>query len=56
MNNYSFPFFPTNDLNYIINELKKIQDGLNIINKKIDNINKENADKYLKKDDNYYMI
>ena len=56
MNNYPLPIYQINEFNCILNELKIIREEINNINKKLDAINKEKTNKYLKKDDNYYMI
>ena len=55
MNNYVYPI-PNNYYQLIIEELRKINITLQRIesNTKEQNIKKEN--KYLEKDDNYYMI
>lgn len=52
MNNY--PYFMQQDLTpIIIDELKKINETLRKIEKKLD---KEKINNYLEKDDNYYII
>ena len=58
MNNFSYPFPPINN-NYFINipeEIIKLRERINILEKKIKNIENNNDNNYLKKDDNYYMI
>ena len=54
MNNYMYP--PTNNNYILLEELKKINQTLKNIEKKLDEINPPKVKKYLEKDDNYYMI
>lgn len=57
MNNFSYPFIPINNNQNILEELIKINENLKkiefILNKQIEN---KNNNKYLEKDENYYMI
>ena len=54
LNNYMYP--PTNNNYILLEELKKINQTLKNIEKKLDEINPPKVKKYLEKDDNYYMI
>ena len=59
MNNFQFPFLPMgNNINIynLDNELNKIKEDIKIIKEKINKLEKEKENTYLKKDDNYYMI
>ena len=54
LNNYMYP--PTNNNYILLEELKKLNQTLKNIEKKLDEINPPKVKKYLEKDDNYYMI
>ena len=55
MNNYLYPF-PPSPSNPLIEELKKINAKLDNIEKKLNEMKKKEENKYLEKDDNYYII
>ena len=55
MNNYIYPI-PNNYLRIIMDELKKINETLNRIEKEMNEQTIKKEKKYLEKDDNYYMI
>ena len=55
MNNYLYPI-PNNYHQVIIEELKKINTNLQILERKISEQDKKKENNYLEKDDNYYMI
>ena len=56
MNNFPIPYFPINNIDNIIRELNILKEEIHKINQKIDKIENEKNSKYLKKEDNYYMI
>ena len=55
MNNYIYPI-PKNSQQVIIEELKKINDTLIKIEKKINKKDNTKTSDYLENDNNYYMI
>lgn len=55
MNNYMYPFPPSPNPP-LYEELKKINKKLDNIEQKLNEIKKKEENKYLEKDDNYYII
>lgn len=55
MNNYVYPM-PSSYTIQTIEELKKINEKLKNIESKLNEISKREENKYLEKDDNYYII
>lgn len=59
MNNMPYPFFPQSlqppQLN-IYEELKRLQQEINILKEKINALENTNKKDYLKKDDSLYML
>ena len=56
MNNFPIPYFPINNIDNLIREINNIKEEVYKINQRLDKIENEKNNKYLKKDDNYYMI
>lgn len=55
MNNYMY-HFPQNPIQQVLEELRKINEHLNKIENQVNEITKKEKNKYLEKDDNYYII
>ena len=55
MNNFVFPY-PPNINNYYLEELKRLNERISILEEKIKTLENKNINNYLKKDDNYYML
>ena len=57
MINYPIPISQQiSNYNKVIEEIKKLNAKVKILEEKINRIETEKKNKYLKKDDNYYMI
>ncbi len=57
MINYPMPIFQQiNNYYEVIKEIKILEEKIKILEEKINRIEEEKKNKYLKKDDNYYMI
>lgn len=59
MNNMPYQFFPQSPLppqTNIYDEIKKIQEEINILKEKINSLENQNKKDYLKKDDSLYIL
>ena len=56
MNNYPFPMMPMNQNQKILEELIRIREILQQIEKNTEKKEPKKENKYLEKDDNFYMV